>query len=70
MNQPFYSCFYTKELEKENLIVKEIFREIPPRVEYSLSTRGKELREAIIPLIKWATKRGTIQFIAVAVIKK
>ena len=47
-----------KELENEKLIVKEIFREIPPRVEYSLSGRGKELREAIIPLIKWATKKG------------
>lgn len=39
-----------KELKKENLIEKEIFREIPPRVEYSLSSRGKELRKAIIPL--------------------
>ena len=47
-----------KELEKEKLIEKDVFREIPPRVEYSLSTRGKELREAIIPLIKWATKKG------------
>lgn len=47
-----------KDLEKEDLIVKEIFREIPPRVEYSLSNRGKELREAILPLIKWATKKG------------
>ncbi|MEM4245529.1 MAG: winged helix-turn-helix transcriptional regulator [Candidatus Nanoarchaeia archaeon] len=35
-----------------------MFREIPPRVEYSLSVRGKELREAIIPLLKWATKKG------------
>ncbi len=47
-----------KELEKENIIKKEVFREIPPRVEYSLSARGRELREAIIPLIKWATKKG------------
>jgi DNA-binding HxlR family transcriptional regulator len=47
-----------KDLEKEDLIQKEVFREIPPRVEYSLSTRGKELREAIIPLIRWATKKG------------
>ena len=47
-----------KELQKEKLIEKDVFREIPPRVEYSLSTRGKELREAIIPLIKWATKKG------------
>lgn len=47
-----------KEMEKEKLVEKEIFREIPPRVEYSLSTRGIELREAIIPLLKWATKKG------------
>jgi DNA-binding HxlR family transcriptional regulator len=47
-----------KELEKQKLIEKEMFREIPPRVEYSLSTRGIELREAILPLIKWATKKG------------
>ncbi|SMH71561.1 winged helix-turn-helix transcriptional regulator [Candidatus Nitrosotalea okcheonensis] len=47
-----------KDLEKEELIEKEVFREIPPRVEYSLSTRGRELREAIIPLIKWASKKG------------
>jgi DNA-binding HxlR family transcriptional regulator len=47
-----------KEFEKESLIKKEVFNEIPPRVEYSLLTRGKELREAIMPLIKWATKKG------------
>lgn len=47
-----------KELEKEKLIKKEVFREIPPRVEYSLTTRGDELRDAIIPLLKWATKKG------------
>ncbi|MBI1828628.1 MAG: helix-turn-helix transcriptional regulator [Thaumarchaeota archaeon] len=47
-----------KEFEKERLVEKEIFREIPPRVEYSLSTRGKELREAIVPLLKWALKKG------------
>ena len=47
-----------KEFEKERLVEKEIFREIPPRVEYSLSTRGRELRDAIIPLLKWALKKG------------
>jgi len=47
-----------KELEKEKIISKEVFREIPPRVEYSLTTRGRELRQAIIPLLKWATKKG------------
>lgn len=47
-----------KELKREELVDKETFREIPPRVEYSLSARGKDLREAIVPLLKWATKKG------------
>jgi len=47
-----------KDFKKESLVKKETFNEIPPRVEYSLTTRGKDLREAIIPLIKWATKKG------------
>ncbi len=47
-----------KELEREELLVKETFREIPPSVEYSLTTRGNELRKAIVPLLKWATKKG------------
>lgn len=47
-----------KDIEREELIHREVFREIPPRVEYSLSRRGRELREAIVPLLKWATKKG------------
>lgn len=47
-----------KELEAQKLITKEMFREIPPRVEYSLSQRGKELRLAVMPLLRWATKKG------------
>ena len=47
-----------KELEREGITKRQAFNEIPPRVEYSLTTRGKELRIAILPLIKWATKKG------------
>ena len=46
-----------KVLEREGLIRREIFKEIPPRVEYSLMNDGIELRKAIIPLIKWAAER-------------
>jgi len=48
-----------KVLEQEGLIQKEIFKEIPPRVEYTLKEDGLELRKAIIPLIRWAAKRET-----------
>lgn len=46
-----------KILEAESLIMRENFREIPPRVEYSLIEDGIELRKAIVPLIGWAAKR-------------
>ena len=49
-----------KGLKKENLIHRESFSEIPPRVEYSLTEDGKQLCEAVLPLIQWAEKRDTI----------
>lgn len=47
-----------KELQKEGLIERESFTEIPPRVEYSLTKEGVELRESIIPLLKWVVRRN------------
>jgi DNA-binding HxlR family transcriptional regulator len=47
-----------KDLQTEELIRREPFAEIPPRVEYSLTQEGAELRKAIIPLLKWAATRN------------
>jgi DNA-binding HxlR family transcriptional regulator len=48
-----------KELEAEGLVERESFAEIPPRVEYSLTKDGIDLREAIVPLLRWtATRNG------------
>jgi len=47
-----------KELQKERLVRRESFNEIPPKVEYSLTRDGAELRKAIIPLLKWASTRN------------
>ena len=49
-----------KDLQRENLIHRESFSEIPPRVEYSLTDDGKQLCEAVLPLIRWAEKRDTV----------
>lgn len=46
-----------KELELETIILRKVYSEIPPRVEYSLTKKGIRLMEAIIPLIKWAEKQ-------------
>jgi DNA-binding HxlR family transcriptional regulator len=49
-----------KELQAEGLIRRESFAEIPPRVEYSLTNDGAELRKAIIPLLNWAATRSSM----------
>ncbi len=46
-----------KDLQKEGLVTRESFNEIPPRVEYSLTQDGVELRKAIVPLLEWAATR-------------
>jgi DNA-binding HxlR family transcriptional regulator len=50
-----------KELVKHNLVQRETYAEIPPRVEYTLTREGAQLRAAIIPLLRWALKqKGTV----------
>jgi DNA-binding HxlR family transcriptional regulator len=49
-----------KELKTEGLIKRESFSEIPPRVEYSLTQDGAELRRSILPLLEWAATRATV----------
>jgi len=49
-----------KELQAQGLIKRESFAEIPPRVEYSLTEDGVELRKSIMPLLRWAATRDSI----------
>ena len=49
-----------KELQAEGLVKRESFAEIPPRVEYSLTKDGMDLRKSIVPLLKWAATRNNI----------
>jgi DNA-binding HxlR family transcriptional regulator len=46
-----------KVLEKEGLIERKFYSEIPPRVEYSLTELGRELKTALLPLVKWVQKK-------------
>lgn len=43
-----------KNLEQNNLIHREVYPVVPPRVEYSLTDTGKSLMPAINSLIDWA----------------
>ena len=45
-----------KMLEADGLVFREAFPEVPPRVEYSLSDKGKSLLPLIGNLLTWATE--------------
>ncbi len=44
------------ELESDGLILKKRFPEVPPRVEYKLSSLGKEIFPSLKMLEQWAVK--------------
>jgi DNA-binding HxlR family transcriptional regulator len=45
-----------KELEKGGILERQAYNEIPPRVEYRLTTKGQGLVESIINLLQWMRK--------------
>jgi DNA-binding HxlR family transcriptional regulator len=45
-----------REMEADGLVHREVYREVPPKVEYSLTDFGRSLNEALIPLGDWGHK--------------
>ena len=43
-----------RNLEADGLVLRQAYAEIPPRVEYSITERGKSLMPHINSLIEWA----------------
>ena len=44
-----------RELEADGIIHREVYREVPPKVEYSLTELGESLRPVILLMMEWAT---------------
>ncbi|WP_028707732.1 winged helix-turn-helix transcriptional regulator [Propionicicella superfundia] len=42
-----------RTLEADGFVHRETFGTVPPRVEYSLTNRGRELAERLLPLVEW-----------------
>jgi DNA-binding HxlR family transcriptional regulator len=42
-----------KELEKNKVLKRTAFNEIPPRVEYSMTEKGQKLVDSLMPLLNW-----------------
>lgn len=45
-----------KELERDGIVHREQYNEVPPRVEYSLTDKGKEVVPVIQQAAQWAAK--------------
>ncbi|MFD6897166.1 winged helix-turn-helix transcriptional regulator [Rhodococcus sp. NPDC060086] len=48
---------HLREMEEDGLVHREIYREVPPRVEYSLTEHGRTLNAALGPLGAWGQQR-------------
>jgi len=47
-----------RELERDGIITRKIYRQIPPKVEYSLTPAGKTLTPILKLACNWGTKRA------------
>ncbi|MFZ0696014.1 MAG: helix-turn-helix domain-containing protein [Nitrososphaeraceae archaeon] len=45
-----------KELEKNGIMQRKKYNEIPPRVEYRLTAKGQELFESVVSILQWMRK--------------
>jgi DNA-binding HxlR family transcriptional regulator len=48
-----------RELERDGVVARRVYPEVPPKVEYSLTDRGRSLRPIIEAMCQWGKKRGT-----------
>ncbi|MEW1792106.1 MULTISPECIES: winged helix-turn-helix transcriptional regulator [Streptomyces] len=48
---------HLREMEEDGLVHREVYRQVPPKVEYSLTEQGVSLNTALSSLGKWGTER-------------
>jgi DNA-binding HxlR family transcriptional regulator len=41
-------------MERDGLVVRKVYPEVPPRVEYALTSLGKTLRQLVRQLVAWS----------------
>jgi DNA-binding HxlR family transcriptional regulator len=48
-----------RELERAGILHREVYAQVPPKVEYSLTPLGESLRPVIAAMCQWGTMYGT-----------
>lgn len=48
---------HLRAMEEDGLVHREVYREVPPRVDYSLTPDGESLNDALGPLGEWGKAR-------------
>jgi DNA-binding HxlR family transcriptional regulator len=49
-----------KELEADGIVTRNDYREVPPRVDYTLTPLGHSLADALTPLCNWGSENMDI----------
>lgn len=57
-----------KQLEADGIVLRTLFPQVPPRVEYSLSEAGRALGPALEALMDWVSAYGRPEAVAYSTI--
>ena len=49
-----------REMEQHGLVHREVFREVPPRVEYTATPLGRSLEPVLLALCAWGRQHATV----------
>eukprot|EP01036_Dinobryon_divergens_P039610 gene39610-52238_t len=50
-----------KELERDNIVKRTVYPEVPPRVEYELTEEGKTLLPLLEKMAEWGRRKGSLE---------
>ncbi len=50
---------HLSELEHDGIILRKVYAEVPPRVEYSLTRHGESLKPILKLMSAWGTRHRT-----------
>jgi len=61
---------HLREMEDDGLIVREVFPEVPPRVEYSLDEKGASIFSIFVELRRWGLELNDDEKVECTMCKK